>query len=66
MAVRGAGQDDRPAPDGPGKELQRLRHSIDNLDAALLYLLAECYKQTQQRNSQDLWIGVSCDLLIVS
>ena len=48
MAVRGAGQDDRPAPDEPGEELRRLRHSIDNLDAALMYLLAELFKQTQQ------------------
>ena len=25
-----------------------MRHSIDNLDAALMYLLAERFKQTQQ------------------
>ncbi len=29
-------------------ELQRLRESIDNIDAALIYLLAERFKCTQQ------------------
>ena len=29
-------------------ELARLRHSIDNIDAALIYLLAERFKATQQ------------------
>lgn len=48
MALRGAGQDDKPSAGQPGEELRRLRHSIDNLDAALMYLLAERFKQTQQ------------------
>jgi chorismate mutase len=30
------------------RELQRLRDSIDNIDAALVYLLAERFKFTQQ------------------
>ena len=29
-------------------ELARLRHSIDNIDAALVYLLAEWFKATKQ------------------
>ena len=29
-------------------DLARLRHSIDNIDAALVYLLAERFKATQQ------------------
>lgn len=29
-------------------ELDRLRHSIDNIDAALIHLLAERFKATQQ------------------
>ncbi|HEX8496992.1 MAG TPA: chorismate mutase, partial [Actinomycetales bacterium] len=32
----------------PGAELHRLRHSIDNLDAALIHLLAERFKLTEQ------------------
>lgn len=35
------------APD-PYAELERLRGSIDNLDSALLHLLAERFKVTQQ------------------
>jgi len=31
----------------PPEELQRLRDSIDNIDAALVYLLAERFKCTQ-------------------
>lgn len=37
---------DLPAP--IPTELARLRHSIDNIDAALVYLLAERFKATQQ------------------
>ena len=33
--------------DGPSGELRRLRDSIDNIDAALVYLLAERFKCTQ-------------------
>ena len=36
-----------PAPDTPA-ELLRLRASIDNIDAALVHLLAERFKCTQQ------------------
>lgn len=36
------------AADPVGTELQRLRHSIDNLDAAVMYLLAERFKHTEQ------------------
>jgi len=36
-----------PAPDVPA-ELLRLRSSIDNIDAALIHLLAERFKCTQQ------------------
>lgn len=36
-----------PAPDIPA-ELARLRSSIDNIDAALVHLLAERFKCTQQ------------------
>jgi len=40
------------APDGAGDrvraELERLRGSIDNIDAALVHLLAERFKCTQQ------------------
>jgi chorismate mutase len=45
-----------PAPDASGEpaaagippELAHLRHSIDNIDAALIYLLAERFKATKQ------------------
>ncbi|GAB7006181.1 chorismate mutase [Nocardioides sp. AN3] len=36
------------APDDPQAELLRLRASIDNLDAALVHLLAERFKCTEQ------------------
>jgi len=35
-------------PAGLPPELARLRHSIDNIDAALIYLLAERFKATKQ------------------
>jgi len=35
-------------PDEAGQELLRLRASIDNLDAALVHLLAERFKCTEQ------------------
>jgi len=35
------------APTSPAPELQRLRDSIDNIDAALIHLLAERFKCTQ-------------------
>ena len=35
-------------PSGIPPELARLRHSIDNIDAALVYLLAERFKATKQ------------------
>jgi chorismate mutase len=38
---------DRPAED-PGVTLARLRDSIDNIDAALIYIIAERFKVTQQ------------------
>lgn len=41
---RGAGT----PPGGPSPDLQRLRDSIDNIDAALIHLLAERFKCTQQ------------------
>lgn len=34
--------------DAPAEHLQRLRASIDNLDAALVHLLAERFKCTQE------------------
>jgi chorismate mutase len=41
--------DDGAAPEqGLPAELVRLRGSIDNIDAALVYLLAERFKATQQ------------------
>lgn len=36
------------APDSADAELARLRASIDNIDAALVHLLAERFKHTQQ------------------
>ena len=36
------------AADPVGTELHRLRRSIDNLDAAVMYLLAERFKHTEQ------------------
>ena len=36
-----------PSPDVP-PELARLRHSIDNIDAALVHILAERFKATQR------------------
>jgi chorismate mutase len=36
------------APDDPQAELLRLRASIDNLDAALVHLLAERFKCTEE------------------
>ncbi len=35
-------------PNEPPPELLKLRESIDNIDAALIYLLAERFKCTQQ------------------
>jgi chorismate mutase len=35
-------------PSDPTTELHRLRGSIDNIDASLIYLLAERFKATQQ------------------
>ncbi|MBO3129017.1 chorismate mutase [Dermatophilus congolensis] len=39
-----------PAADGEGlpPELLEIRHSIDNIDAAIMYLLAERFKCTQR------------------
>jgi chorismate mutase len=39
--------DDKPAHEIP-PELAELRHSIDNIDAAVLHLLAERFKCTQK------------------
>ena len=39
---------DRGADDNPAAQLGRLRSSIDNLDAALVHLLAERFKCTRQ------------------
>ena len=39
---------DHSAYDDPGAELLRLRGSIDNIDAALIHLLAERFKATQR------------------
>lgn len=36
------------SPDGVPPELARLRHSIDNIDAALVHILAERFKATQR------------------
>lgn len=37
-----------PSSDEVPPELARLRHSIDNIDAALIHLLAERFKATQR------------------
>ena len=37
-----------PSGDGVPPELARLRHSIDNIDAALVHILAERFKATQR------------------
>ena len=42
------GEDRRVTPDEARQELLRLRSSIDNLDAALVHLLAERFKCTEQ------------------
>ena len=39
---------DAPASVAPPPELAELRHSIDNIDAALLHLLAERFKCTRK------------------
>ncbi|KQZ11795.1 chorismate mutase [Microbacterium sp. Root53] len=39
---------DADATETPEQTLQRLRASIDNIDAALVYLLAERFRATQQ------------------
>jgi chorismate mutase len=51
--VSGSGAEERVSGAGAGParidpELARLRHSIDNIDAALIHLLAERFKATQQ------------------
>jgi len=45
-----AAHEDLPAPAGENAndELQSIRQSIDNIDAALIHLLAERFKFTQQ------------------
>lgn len=43
-----AGPPSTPSAPTPPPELARLRGSIDNIDAALIYLLAERFKATQQ------------------
>lgn len=44
-----AGRDTRAQPEGEAlRELRQLRASIDNLDAALVHLLAERFKCTQK------------------
>ncbi|WP_263730193.1 chorismate mutase [Cellulomonas sp. SG140] len=40
--------DSRPAGSVVPAELARLRHSIDNIDAALIHILAERFKATQR------------------
>ena len=40
--------DSRPAGPVVPAELARLRHSIDNIDAALIHILAERFKATQR------------------
>jgi chorismate mutase len=40
--------DPAAAPEDPTATLLRLRGSIDNIDAALIYLLAERFKSTKQ------------------
>lgn len=41
-------RDEDSAPSGPHDQLLGLRASIDNLDAAIVHLLAERFKCTQQ------------------
>jgi chorismate mutase len=41
-------RDEDSAPSGPHDQLLDLRASIDNLDAAIVHLLAERFKCTQQ------------------
>ena len=47
LILTGAGRGFSAGGDIP-PELARLRHSIDNIDAALVYLLAERFKATKQ------------------
>jgi chorismate mutase len=53
---------DHPAYDGrvsePPSDLTRLRASIDNIDAALIHLLAERFKATQQVGELKARIGL--------
>ena len=51
--MSGSGAEERVSGTGAGParidpELARLRHSIDNIDAALIHVLAERFKATQQ------------------
>lgn len=46
-----------PTP-GPPSELLRLRGSIDNIDAALVHLLAERFKCTQQVGELKATLGL--------
>jgi chorismate mutase len=46
--LRAAMSTDDSADDPTGAELGRLRESIDNIDAAVVYMLAERFKCTQQ------------------
>ena len=48
---------DGPVSDAP-PELDRLRSSIDNIDAALVHLLAERFKATQQVGELKARIGM--------
>ncbi len=48
---------DEPVSDTP-PELERLRSSIDNIDAALVHLLAERFKATQQVGQLKARVGM--------
>ena len=50
--------DAHPAPPDTPPELEALRHSIDNIDAAVLHLLAERFKCTRKVGALKARLGM--------
>ena len=50
--------DAHPAPPDTPPELEELRHSIDNIDAAVLHLLAERFKCTRKVGALKARLGM--------
>lgn len=50
--------DAQPAPPDTPPELEELRHSIDNIDAAVLHLLAERFKCTRKVGALKARLGM--------